>query len=251
MRIDWWTLALQAVNFLILVWLLQRFLYRPVLRVLARRKAEAEKVLSQAADARKEADESRRAYEAKEAGVAAEREAMLKEARTEVEAARNEALARARKEAEELLAAAKETIAAARTAALQEVKGAAADLGVAIARNLLKRTAGPGLMAGFLDGICAHLDGLPRHDLAALRDQIKNGGALEVATAEPLDAQTQAHWKECLAKRLDGAGAITFRADEARIAGAELHFPAAVLRFNWKDALESARKDLIADDDAE
>ena len=32
MHIDWWTIALQTVNFVILVWLLQRFLYRPVLR---------------------------------------------------------------------------------------------------------------------------------------------------------------------------------------------------------------------------
>ena len=31
MRIDWWTLALQAVNVLILVWLLGRFLFRPVM----------------------------------------------------------------------------------------------------------------------------------------------------------------------------------------------------------------------------
>ena len=35
MRFDWWTLALQTVNFAVLVWLLHRFLYRPVLRMIA------------------------------------------------------------------------------------------------------------------------------------------------------------------------------------------------------------------------
>ena len=35
MRIDWWTLALQAANFLVLVWLLQHFLYRPVQAIIA------------------------------------------------------------------------------------------------------------------------------------------------------------------------------------------------------------------------
>ena len=41
MQIDWWTLALQTINFLVLVWLLTHFLYRPVRQVIAERKALA------------------------------------------------------------------------------------------------------------------------------------------------------------------------------------------------------------------
>ncbi|MFY9876825.1 MAG: ATPase, partial [Rhodomicrobium sp.] len=40
MHLDWWTIALQTINFAILVWLLNRFLYKPVLRVIDARKAE-------------------------------------------------------------------------------------------------------------------------------------------------------------------------------------------------------------------
>ena len=43
MHVDWSTLALQTVNFAILVWLLHRFLYRPVLRLLDARRAEIDK----------------------------------------------------------------------------------------------------------------------------------------------------------------------------------------------------------------
>lgn len=39
MQIDWTTFVLEIVNFLALVWLLKRFLYTPVLDVLARRRA--------------------------------------------------------------------------------------------------------------------------------------------------------------------------------------------------------------------
>ncbi|MEO0035300.1 MAG: synthase, partial [Pseudomonadota bacterium] len=38
MSLDWSSLALQTVNFLVLVWLLQRFLYRPVLAAIDRRR---------------------------------------------------------------------------------------------------------------------------------------------------------------------------------------------------------------------
>ena len=37
MDVDWITVSAQIVNFLILVWLLKRFLYRPVLNAMNRR----------------------------------------------------------------------------------------------------------------------------------------------------------------------------------------------------------------------
>ena len=38
MRFDWTTLLLQTVNLLVLVWLLQRFLFRPVMAIIAERR---------------------------------------------------------------------------------------------------------------------------------------------------------------------------------------------------------------------
>ena len=49
MRIDWTTLALQTINVLVLVWLLARFLFRPVTTIIAERRAAAEKLLADAA----------------------------------------------------------------------------------------------------------------------------------------------------------------------------------------------------------
>lgn len=46
MEIDWSTFLLEIINFLILVWILKRFLYKPVLNVIARRQANVEKVLA-------------------------------------------------------------------------------------------------------------------------------------------------------------------------------------------------------------
>jgi F-type H+-transporting ATPase subunit b len=48
MLIDWFTVGAQAVNFLILVWLLKRFLYRPVLAAID---AREKKIAAQLADA--------------------------------------------------------------------------------------------------------------------------------------------------------------------------------------------------------
>ena len=57
MQIDWLTVAAQIVNFLVLIWLLQRFLYRPITNAMARREARIEERLSDARTRRKEAEE--------------------------------------------------------------------------------------------------------------------------------------------------------------------------------------------------
>ena len=59
MTIDWWTLGLQAVNFLILVWLLTRFLYRPVRRIIEQRKALVDKARDEAEKAKADAEAAR------------------------------------------------------------------------------------------------------------------------------------------------------------------------------------------------
>lgn len=48
MEFDWTTFTLEIINFLILVWILKRFLYHPVLDVIARRRAGIEKTLANA-----------------------------------------------------------------------------------------------------------------------------------------------------------------------------------------------------------
>ena len=48
MEFDWTTFALEALNFLVLVWLLKRFFYRPVLAVIEARRAETAKTIADA-----------------------------------------------------------------------------------------------------------------------------------------------------------------------------------------------------------
>jgi len=88
-QIDWLTVAAQIVNFLVLVWLLQRFLYKPITRAMRRREERIEERLAEAREAREEAEEEAR---------------RLKEKQAELEDSKDEILASARDEAESLRA---------------------------------------------------------------------------------------------------------------------------------------------------
>ena len=67
MELDWTTFALEILNFLVLVWVLKRLLYRPVLKVIADRKAEIQNRLSDAERLREEAQSLREQYENRQA----------------------------------------------------------------------------------------------------------------------------------------------------------------------------------------
>lgn len=75
MQLDWTTFALEVINFLVLVWILQRFLYRPVTAVIARREAEIGTRLTEAQAMRAEAQALKVEFEGRAAAVDREREA--------------------------------------------------------------------------------------------------------------------------------------------------------------------------------
>ena len=93
MSIDWITVTAQVVNFLVLIWLLKRFLYRPILdgidareREIAERMGEAERIRAAAEDAKAE-------FEARTGSLRARREDVLEATRQAAEAERGTLLA--------------------------------------------------------------------------------------------------------------------------------------------------------------
>ncbi|MEJ2325289.1 MAG: F0F1 ATP synthase subunit delta [Chromatiaceae bacterium] len=104
MLIDWFTVGAQLLNFLILVWLLKRFLYRPILDAIDAREKRIAAELADAdakrAEARKERDELQHKNEAFEQ----QRAALLSQATDEAKAERHRLLDEARQAADALSA---------------------------------------------------------------------------------------------------------------------------------------------------
>src|SRR5476649_2079368 len=102
MLIDWFTVGAQALNFLILVWLLKRFLYRPVRGAIDAREKRIAAELADA-DARKaEAQRERDDFQGKNKAFDEQRAALLAQARGEAGAERGRLLDGARNEAQAL-----------------------------------------------------------------------------------------------------------------------------------------------------
>ena len=250
MHIDWWTLGLQTVNFAILVWLLHRFLYKPVLRMIDARKAEIERQYADAGATDQKAKAQLAAAEAERAGMAAEREAGLKTAAAQAQELIEARRAQAERDAQALLDGARKTLASERARALEEARRMALDLGAEFARRLLAEVPMQLRAEAWIEHIERYIDDLTAPERDALRRQLADGSALTVLTAAPLPGPAADTWREGLRRRLGEGIDITFEVSPPLIAGAELHFPTAVLRFSWQSALEAARTQLGTHADA-
>lgn len=100
MQIDWLTVGAQIVNFLILVALLKRFLYRPVLDAMDRREKRIAQQLHEAEQREEQADARSREFQDKSDDLERRRKELLAEARDDAETERRERLQEARVEIE-------------------------------------------------------------------------------------------------------------------------------------------------------
>jgi F-type H+-transporting ATPase subunit b len=200
MSIDWMTVAAQIANFLVLVWLLKRFLYRPILDGIDAREAEIAARMGEAATIRTAAEAAEAAHKAEIAALGASRADLLNEARASAEADRSALLAEAR----EAIAAEQADRSAARA---EEARAFTADLHrkgaealVALARKALSDLADETLE----QRIATHL--APKIATVAynLRDATESGREAVALTRTPLPHATEVKLGKDLAATLNG-----------------------------------------------
>src|ERR1017187_9836039 len=110
MPIDWFTIGAQALNFLILVWLMKRFLYQPILDAIDAREKRIAAELADAAAKKAEAQKDRDEFQYKNEEFDRQRAALLSQATDEAKAERQRLLGEARKAADTLSAKRQETL---------------------------------------------------------------------------------------------------------------------------------------------
>jgi len=137
MLIDWFTVGAQALNFLILVWLMKRFLYKPILHAIAERE---ERIAAELADAdahKAEAKKERDEFQHKNQDLDRERAALLGRAKHEAEATGRRLVEEARKTADVVSAKRREMLRNDAKALNQALMRRTQDAVFAIARKAL------------------------------------------------------------------------------------------------------------------
>jgi F-type H+-transporting ATPase subunit b len=231
MHFDPWTLALQTINVVVLVWLLARFLFRPVAEIVAARRAAADALIVEAQTTRTKAQVEAAAVAEQRRELAADGERIAATARASAEAERATIVHQAEGAAIRLRSEAEQAIARQQQEAREALEHEAADLALAIATRLLERLPVRLLNQAFLEGIAEVLATHPARASLA-------GAPVEVRSAAPLDLASRAECEAMLVRLLGRISELTFRTDPTLIAGVELAFPDVVVRNSWRSDLE-------------
>ncbi len=239
MQIDIWGLGLQAVNVLILVWLLSRVFWRPVAAAIARRQETVSAMINKAeAQQAKAAATLAETTQARD-GIAAERREILEAARAEAETASKATLAQARTTADQMITAANDTIRKKAVYAQKAHDLQATDLSLQIAATLLARLNGPIAQSAFLAQLLEAIGKMPQADRAALLSSPKG---IEVVCAAQTTGTAQKTILKKVQTALGGTPDIRFAVDPDLIGGIELRSPHFVLHNSWKADLQRVRK---------
>jgi F-type H+-transporting ATPase subunit b len=143
--VDWFTIGAQALNFLILVWLLKRFLYRPILDAIDVREQRIAAELADADAKRAEAQRERDEFRHKNAQFDQQRAARMTTAMEEVKVERQRLMEEARNAADALSARLRETLRSQAQDLNQTIARQAQQEVFAIARMALKDLAAASL----------------------------------------------------------------------------------------------------------
>ena len=245
MQIDWWTLGLQTVNALVLIWLLSHFLFRPIASILAERRAAAARLLEDAAAKEASARALQEKAQAALDAIASDRAASVRAATAEAEEARRVLLEAARAEAERLRASAQAEIERTKKSERRTEAERANRLSLDISRRLLERLPPSLQVAGFIDGLVKAIGSLSEETRADFRQRAD----AVLSAARPLTADEEALCRGELTKAFGGALHFATRADPSLLAGLELENEHTSIRNSLRADMERISAELLKGQD--
>ncbi|ABI60242.1 F0F1 ATP synthase subunit delta [Nitrosomonas eutropha] len=188
MSIDWITVLAQIANFLVLLWLLKRFLYRPILDGIDAREAEIAKRMADAELAQQEAKAAERQYIKQRAQLVSEQDALLEKALQATEKKRDGLLSDARTQLQQEQQNWRKYLEHERQAFNQRLQQTGADALLRLTRKALHDLADEHLE----DAIVRHIGQRLKPIAAELVQAAAGSQQAQVTTRDALPAATQA-----------------------------------------------------------
>ena len=239
MELNWSTFVLEIINFLILVWLLAHFLYRPVMNIINNRRQEIQKTLDTAETVHNEAEALKRSYEERLDEWRQEKSAAMKQLQEEVGNERRRLL----EELQHDLEQERQKAGILNQRLMQEEKHnmetQALQQGTAFSARLLTRLAGPELEARLIDVLLDDLETLSSEKQQLLVSGYeKNNNGITITSAFPVAKETRQKIEQKLKSIIAKDIHCRYEIDNELIAGMRIRIGAWLLQASIRDELK-------------
>jgi len=238
MEFNFSTFALEIVNFLILIWILQRLFYKPVLAVITRRKQHIDQTLAEARKLHQDAEDLRQRYENRENEWEQEKQAALSALRREIEAERKMQMDQLQADLEEERQKAKVILSRLQHDIQRQTEKKALQNSARFAALLLRQAAGPELEARLCAMLLEHFNELPEECRRCLQTlETEKSVSILITSAYPLPDELRRKLEQKLGGLIDRADVFHYQQDAGLIAGLRVDIGAWVLHANLQHEL--------------
>lgn len=245
MLIDWFTVGAQALNFVILVWLLKRYLYRPILNAVDARETRIARELADADTKRAEAQKERDEFQRKNEIFDEERAALVANATEEANAERSRLLKEARRAAETLRAKRQEALANDARNLNQAVALKVQREVFAIARKALTDLATTSLEERMSDVFIRRLREMDGKVKAGLAEALKTrSDPALVRSAFDLSAEQRAAIQKAVSESVSAESRVSFETVPDLVSGIELTVSGRKIAWSIGDYLASLENEV-------
>ena len=239
MELNWSTFVLEIFNFLVLVWILKRFLYRPVLDVITRRRTVIDNQLAEAEQHHTEANALKEQYEHRLADWELEREKATDTLHHELEQNRLDQLKNQKVE----LAQEEEKNHVTRSRqdkqAIRDIEQRALQQAAQFASRLLAEATGPDLETRLFNLLLVDLNAMTAEQIRDLGHEWGEPPAqIQVSSAYPLTADQRQQLEETLSRATGLSVPVHYEQQAELLAGLNIIIGAWALQLNVRDELQ-------------
>lgn len=243
MLIDWFTVGAQALNFIVLVWLMKRFLYKPILDAIDKREQGIAASLADAEAKRALANQERDEFQRKSDELAEQRAALLSQATADADAGRQRLLDEARQQAQALAAQQQDALRSQAQRLNRALVRRTQDEVFAIARKALADLSNTGLEARAAAVFADRLRALAGADKVCLAQALaaSTGPAL-VRSAFELPAEQRAAIQSAVNETFSTRVGLRFETAPELVGGIELSANGQKVAWSIADYLASMQR---------
>lgn len=248
LNLDWGTIAIQVVNFLVLAGLLYYLLFRPISRRIRERRAEQEQLRQELSEKRQEAEQLRAEWEERLADVEKQADEVIAEAREEAAADQQEMLDEAEEQVQRILSEARSDAEEIRHQAVDEFYDDLLEAILDISAQTIRQAAPTEVHDGMVEQLNDRIWQMGHHEMeqveAIRRSLSERTPTAHISSARPLSSEQQQELARTLTALADRNVDLEMSVDPALGVGIRVHLADVVVDNSVAGRLEDLRDEV-------
>jgi len=244
MHIDWFVFFAQIVNFLILVFLLKKFLYSRIIKAMENRENLIVSRFAEAETMKKEAAKSAALLEEKNKALAEKQEELVNQMVLSVEHQKKDLLEKARRDVDTVRERWQETMNREKDSFLQDLRQRAGIQIYSTVRRILKDMTSADIEEQIVRVFIRQIENMDEKKRAIIKESmVKGGSGIIIQSSFPVSDPLRIIIRDTLKQHMGGTPEIQYEIADEIISGIELRACGHKLAWSINDYLETLEED--------